>query len=256
MDVNSFRRLVEVISPRIVKRNTRMRSPISTSERLALTLRFLATGETFRSLEFQFQVSRTAISYIVLEVCEAILSELGALCLRWNFPHCVGALDGKHVVMQACGQGSLFYNYKGSHSIVLMVLAGPSYEIIWCNVGIIGRVSDGGVWNRTGLCNALENGKIYLPLPEPLPNRTGDCPYVIIGDDAFALRPFLMKPSPQQDLDLERRICNYRFSQARRIVENVFGLLANCWQIFVLQFLFNQTKLRLSPWPLSPFTTD
>ena len=149
MDVNSFRRLVEVTSPRIVKRNTRMRSPISPSERLALTLRFLATGETFRSLdEFQFRVSRTAISYIVLEVCEAILSKLRTLCLqfpstveewkaieikfseRWNFPHCVGALDGKHVVMQACGQGSLFYNYKRSHSIVLMVLAGPSYEII------------------------------------------------------------------------------------------------------------------------------
>ena len=141
MDVNSFRRLVEVISPRIVKRNTRMRSPISTSERLAPTLRFLAAGETIRSLEFQFRVSRTAISYIVIEVCEAIFSELGALCLefpstvdewkamenkfseRWNFPYCLGALDGNHVVMQACGQGLLFYNYKGSYSIVLMVLA-------------------------------------------------------------------------------------------------------------------------------------
>ena len=70
------------------------------------------------------------LEVLVLEVCEAILSELGALCLqfpftveewkaldfkfseRWNFPHCVGALDGKHVVMQTCGQGSLFYNYE------------------------------------------------------------------------------------------------------------------------------------------------
>ena len=177
MDVNSFRRLV--ISPRIVKRNTRMLSPISPLERLTLALRFLATGETFRSLEF----------HIVLEVFEAIFSELGAFSLqlpstaddwkatekkfseRWNFPHCVGALDGKHVVMQACGQGSLFYNYKGSHSIVLMVLAGPSYEIVWCNVGVNGRVSDGGVWNRTGLRNSLENGEINLPLTEPLPNE-------------------------------------------------------------------------------------
>ena len=83
IDVNSFCRLVEVTGPRIVKRNTRMCSPISPPERLALTLRFLATGETFRSIEFQFRVSRTAISYIVLEVCEAILSELGALCLQF-----------------------------------------------------------------------------------------------------------------------------------------------------------------------------
>lgn len=106
----------------------------------------------------------------------------------------MGALDGKHVVMQACGQGSLFYNYKGSHSIVLMVLARPSYEIIWCNVWVNGR---GGVWNRTDLWDALENGKINLPMPQPLLNRTEDCPYVIVGDDAFALKPFLMKPYPQ-----------------------------------------------------------
>ncbi|PFX24863.1 putative nuclease HARBI1 [Stylophora pistillata] len=280
MDVNSFRRLVEVVSPRIVKGNTRMRSPISPSERLALTLRFLATVETFRSLEFQFRVSRTAISYIVLEVCQAILSELGASCLqfpstveewkatenkfseRWNFPHCAGALDGKHVVMQACGQYSQFYNYKGSHSIVLMVLAGPSYEIkadslernclglrryeiTWCNMGVNGRVSDGGVWNRTGLCNVLENGEIDLPLPEPLPNRREDCPYVIIGDDAFALKPFLMKPYPQQYLDLERRICNYRFFRARRRVENVFGLLANRWRIFRALIALQPNKVEI-----------
>ena len=187
---------------------------------------------------------RSVTTAIILEVCEAILSELRPLCLqfpsteeewkaiemkfseRWNFPHCVGALDGKHVVMQACGQGSLLYNYKGSHSIVLMVLAGPSY-VIWCNMGVNGRVSDGGVWNRTDLCNALENGKVNLAMPQPLPNRTEDSPYVIVGDHAVALKPFLMKPYPQQDLDLERRICNYRFSRARRIVENVFDLLAN-----------------------------
>ena len=122
-------------------------------------------------------------------MCEAIVAELGSSCLpfpstvdewksiergfrdRWNFPHCVGALDGKHVVIQACGQGSLFYNYKGTHSIVLMVLAGPTYEIIWCNVGVNGRVSDGGVWNRSELCAALEIGNLELPLQEPLPNR-------------------------------------------------------------------------------------
>ena len=89
-----------------------------------------------------------------------------------------------------------------------------------CNVGVNGRVSDGGVWKRTALCNALENGEINLPLHEPLPNRTEDCPYVNVGDDAFALKLFLMTPYPQQGPGLERWVWNYRFSRNRRIVEN------------------------------------
>jgi len=88
-------------------------------------------------------------------------------------------------------------------------------------------------------------GEINLPLPDPLPNRTEDCPYVIVGDDAFALKPLLMKPYPQQDLDLERQICNYCFSQAQRIVENVFGLLAKCWQIFRAPISFQPKKVEI-----------
>ena len=42
------------------------------AERLALTLRFLATGESFRSHHFKFRISRLAISYFVTEVCEAL----------------------------------------------------------------------------------------------------------------------------------------------------------------------------------------
>ena len=39
---------------------------------LALTLRFLATGETYRSIRFQFRIFRAATSYIIVQASKAI----------------------------------------------------------------------------------------------------------------------------------------------------------------------------------------
>ena len=61
------------IQEKIAKKNTLMREAISPAERLAVTLRYLATGETFSSLEKQFRISRTAISAIVIEVSSSVV---------------------------------------------------------------------------------------------------------------------------------------------------------------------------------------
>nr|CAI5846621.1 unnamed protein product [Callosobruchus analis] len=68
----------------------------------------------------------------------------------WNFPHCLGAMDVKHVVIEApIHSGSEFYNYKGTFSIVLFAIANANYNFLYASVGCQGRISDGGVFKST-----------------------------------------------------------------------------------------------------------
>lgn len=65
----------------------------------------------------------------------------------WNFPLCVGDLDGKHISLQASFKTrSEFFNYEGNFSLVLMALVDSNYSFIYVNVGCQGRISDGGVF--------------------------------------------------------------------------------------------------------------
>ena len=60
--------------------------------------------------------------------------------LRWNFPNALGAIDGKHITIQKpAGGGSFYYNYKHTHSVVLMAISGPNYEYLYADVGANGR---------------------------------------------------------------------------------------------------------------------
>ena len=161
---------------------------------------------------------------------------------KWNFPHCVGSIDGKHIeIAPPPNSGSYFYNYKGSHSIVLMAVVNANYEFLYVDIGRNGRVSDGGVWGNCSLASLLSTEvNSMLPSPAVVPNSNKILPYVFVADDAFPLKSYILKPFPFRNQTDHQRIFSYRLSRARRTVENAFGILANRFRIF-------HTCIRLAP---------
>lgn len=152
---------------------------------------------------------------------------------RWNFPNCFGSIDGKHVNIQAPpNSGSQFFNYKKTFSVVLLALVDAKYNFIMVDVGAYGKNSDGGIFTNSNFSKALELGKLSIPSDENLPQTTTKMPYVMVGDEAFPLKTYLMRPYPKKNLDNEKRIYNYRLSRARRVVENAFGILSQKFRIY------------------------
>ncbi|KAJ8028465.1 Protein ALP1-like [Holothuria leucospilota] len=128
--------------------------------------------------------------------------------------------------------GSYYYNYKGFHSTVLMAVADATYKFLYVDVGAEGGASDGGTWSNCSLHDVVEENRAGVPHPEPLPNDQ-PVPYHFVGDDAFALRTWMMKPFSHRSQVLRERIYSYRLSRARRVVENAFGILCHRFRCFL-----------------------
>lgn len=73
MSTVDFEYLLQKVSPIISKKDTQFRPAIPAKIRLAVTLRFLASGDSYESLHFLFKISPQLISEIVLEVCKALV---------------------------------------------------------------------------------------------------------------------------------------------------------------------------------------
>lgn len=74
LDSTVFDELLRMVTPEIHKRDTMMRDAISPSQRLSITLRYLATGNNFEDLKFISAVSPQSIGIIVMETCRAIIN--------------------------------------------------------------------------------------------------------------------------------------------------------------------------------------
>ena len=81
--------------------------------------------------------------------------------------HCLGAIDGKHTVMQAPpSAGSMYFNHEQTHSIVLLAVCDAHYCFTLIDIGDCGWHSDSGVLSNSNFGQVMENHGVSIPSPD------------------------------------------------------------------------------------------
>jgi len=124
-------------------------------------------GDSFKSVSYSYRLGRGTVCQIVRETCQVIVNTLMKEVMPepsewkaiaedfwniWNFPNCIGAVDGKHVNIEAPANGGpVYFKYKKTSSIILLALLDANYNFIVIDVGSFGRSSKGGIFSQSAL---------------------------------------------------------------------------------------------------------
>lgn len=200
--------------------------------RVAVTLWFLATSTDYRTLSHLFGISKASVCMIIREVCRAIVENLTKQYIKiphgnelrnmitsfkekFGFPSCGGALDGSHIPISAPVEHHTdYYNRKGFYSIVLQGLVDHRYCFIDVYTGWPGSVHDARVFSQSSLFNKGKKGTLFPNWIDKIGDA--DVPIVILGDSAYPLLCWLMKPFPHKGaLTQGQKKYNYKLSSAR-----------------------------------------
>lgn len=202
--------------------------------------RYLSSGCSLTNIHTEFRVGITTTSVIIQNVCNSIWETLYEQCIpkptrqHWleiangfsrntDFPHCIGAIDGKLVQVQK------------DKNIHMLVMADTKFRFTFVSVTHDNYDSDMEVYNKTALYDDVE-----IPEPDFLPGKCGKAiPYVILGGDSFGLSKNLLRPYASRYLPLKKKIFNARVLRARRCVENALCILTTKWAVFEKPFTTN-----------------
>lgn len=214
--------------------------------------RFLAAGDSLKSLHYNFRVGISTAFNIICETCEALWDVLTPVYLKFpeeedwlkiaadfrdklNFPNCVGAVDGKQIEIVAPNRsGSMYYNYLKYFSTILLAICDAHKNFVYVDIGAFGTQSDGGVLFHSTLGQRSDKNQLNFPPPMPLPHTNTPFPFFVIGDSAFPLTEHLFTPYVGNHSDLSDIEVNFNEEQAsvRKVIENAFAILVRRWQVF------------------------
>ena len=100
----------------------------------------------------------------------------------------------------------LYYFIIHNYIIILFYLFVIIYRFTFVDIGAQGRASDGGVYARCALEKAIQDRVINLPQDRRPVGFETALPYCMVGDEAFPLKTYLMRPYPQRVLNDRKRV--------------------------------------------------
>ena len=221
--------------------------------RLAICLYRVSRGDYNYTISEMTVVGESTVICIVNEVSQAIVENLwtkfvsnlfpknqrdfsnmmGEMDSEWQFPFAFSAIDGSHLPTK-CPPGGpqamkQYHNFKNFYSIILLGLVDPNYRFIWASVGAPGNTHDSTLFQSTSLWEKITAGSI---LPQSVLEIKGQVvPPLILGDGAFSMRTWIIKPYGDAILDEQKRYLNYRLSRASVVAEGAFGKLKGRWRV-------------------------
>jgi len=191
----------------------------------------------------------STVSKIVHETCKVIWEELVEEFMpvpteahwkkiandyykRWNFPNCLGSIDGKHCQIKCpTNSGTSHFNYLKYFSLVLQGVADAEKKFITIEVGSRGKQNDAGIFAASSLFKLIESNSLNIPPNQNLPGTNIEAPFAFIGDEAYPLKSYLLRPYPSRNLNPIKENFNNRLSAARKCIECVFGIMRAKWRI-------------------------
>lgn len=147
---------------------------------------------------------------------------------RTNFPNVIGAIDGKCMRIVPDKSGSKNFNYTKYFSQVLMAWINADYKFVFIYIGSFGAMSDSIIFKDSKMGQMLEQNwlkTLYQVMKLVVMS------FYVVADEAFGLSKQVLHPYAKNNLTVLKRIVNYWHTRARRLVECIFGILANKWRI-------------------------
>ena len=98
----------------------------------------------------------------------------------WNIPHCIGAIDGKHIAMRKPA-------FSGFFSMVLLTICDARYCFSFVDVGEYGSNNDSGVLNNSQMEKLFKRNEVNIPNPSEIEGTVVELPYFLAGDEIFQI---------------------------------------------------------------------